>query len=92
MTEKVNTVIECYFLLPDFLFRGHPIYVPVHTLSRSTNTILKTKIRRLDILERILDTEKTTFELKPGKSIQREELDAATSLHNKPSWVRAFEK
>ena len=48
--------------------------------------------RRIDILERILDTEKTTFDLKPGKSIQRKELDEPTSLHNKPSWVRAFEK
>ena len=24
MTEKVNTVIECHFLLPDFKSRGHP--------------------------------------------------------------------
>ena len=24
MTEKIKTVIECYFLLPDFQFRGHP--------------------------------------------------------------------
>ena len=24
MTEKVKTVIECFFLLPDFKSRGHP--------------------------------------------------------------------
>ena len=24
MAEKVKTVIECYFLLPDFKSRGHP--------------------------------------------------------------------
>ena len=24
MTEKVKTMIECYFLLPDFKSRGHP--------------------------------------------------------------------
>ena len=24
MAEIVKTVIECYFLLPDFWFRGHP--------------------------------------------------------------------
>ena len=23
-TEKVKTVIDCYFLLPDFKYRGHP--------------------------------------------------------------------
>jgi len=64
------------------------VYEVLPPLEQRMNLLL----RRLDILERILATEKTTFELKPGKSIQREELDAATSLHNKPSWVRAFEK
>ena len=24
MTEKAKTVVGCYFLLPDFQFRGHP--------------------------------------------------------------------
>ena len=24
MTEKVKTVVECYFLVPDFKSRGHP--------------------------------------------------------------------
>ena len=24
MTDKVKTVIECYFMLPDFKSRGHP--------------------------------------------------------------------
>ena len=26
MTEKVKTVMGCYFLLPDFSSRGHPRY------------------------------------------------------------------
>ena len=26
MTEKVKTVIGCFFLLPDFQSRGHPVY------------------------------------------------------------------
>ena len=28
MTAKVKTAIECYFLLPDFFFRGHPSLSP----------------------------------------------------------------
>ena len=35
MTEKVKTVIECYFLLPDFKSRGHP--TGGATMSRAQN-------------------------------------------------------
>ena len=56
------------------------------------NTILKTNERRIDILERILDTDKTTFDLQPGKTLHQEVIDDEPSLGNKPSWVRAFKK
>lgn len=64
------------------------VYEVLPPLEQRMNLLL----RRIDILERILDTEKTTFDLKPGKSIRREEVEDGISLHNKPSWVRAFGK
>ena len=35
MTAKVKTVIECYFLLPDFKSRGHPTGGATRTQNRA---------------------------------------------------------
>ena len=37
MTDKVKTVIECYFLLPDFKSRGHPSDDPLHETAEPTH-------------------------------------------------------
>ena len=38
MTEKVKTVIECYFLLPDFKSRGHPrLHAPLQVMSEGAS-------------------------------------------------------